>query len=58
MRLGTCRINAFSIGAIPVTAIIEYGKFLGLNESELDDFIEVITKVDALYLNELIEEKT
>lgn len=56
IRLGTCRVNAFSIGAIPVTAIIEYGLYLGLSDCELDDFITVITKVDAEYISEISEE--
>lgn len=50
--LSSCRINTFAVAPIPWTALHTYAsEYLELSDTELTDFISVVTRVDNNYLS-------
>lgn len=48
--LGTCRMSAMSIGAIPWTAIVEYAVFYHLEPDVIEAFVDIIREMDQAYV--------
>lgn len=52
-RLETERQNGYTVGPIPFSKILAYGRHLGLKRDSLEYFAEVISGVDAWELREI-----
>ena len=50
-ELSTCRLSAMSVGAIPLTAMMDYTTFYPFTEEEAHFFVSVIRHVDSAYLS-------
>jgi len=48
-RLSTCRQIGMAEGPIPITAILEYGRFYDCDHTLLDDLIYHVMKLDEVY---------
>jgi len=48
-ELSTCRVNGFGLGAIPWTAIVQYGLRAGLNDAMVDTLVLIIRQMDEAY---------
>ncbi len=48
-ELSTCRSSGFGIGAIPWTAIVEYGDRAGLSDNMIDVLVIVIRQMDEAF---------
>ncbi len=53
--LATCR--AYEFGAIPWTAIVQYGYHVGLERDMIDPFVAIIRHMDHAYLQWSAEEQ-
>jgi len=51
-ELSTCRPSAFDVGPIPFTAIAEYAKIFGVDDSDFHEFLFIIRAMDSEYLAE------
>ena len=49
-ELSTCRQLGMGEGPIPVTAIMEYGRFYDCNQEFTQDLIFYVSVLDAIYL--------
>lgn len=54
--LSTCRQMGMSIGAIPWNFIRDYGNTKGLDEENLEAFLEIILTMDRVFLEWELEE--
>tara|TARA_Y100001973_G_scaffold106361_1_gene183788 strand:- start:7 stop:276 length:270 start_codon:yes stop_codon:yes gene_type:complete len=48
--LSTCRPIGMGVGPIPVTAIMEYGRFHNCNDELMQDLIEYVMMLDQIYI--------
>lgn len=53
--LGTERVNAMSVGAIPITKIVEYAIFEGVED--IHRFKRILSAMDRLYLKAVRKEQ-
>lgn len=44
------RQSGFSLGYIPLSAIVDYGNNIGHVEDDIRDFVEIINSMDDVYL--------
>jgi hypothetical protein len=49
-KLSSCRPSGMGPGPIPVTAILEYGRFHNCDNELMNDLIEYVMMLDQLYL--------
>lgn len=56
--LETERVVGFSILPIPITKIIEYGKYLGYDRYDMSDFIAIIRALDDVALKHYNKDKS
>jgi len=55
--LSTCRSVGMGVGPIPVTAIMEYGRFHNCNDDLMHDLIHYVMTLDQIYI-EYVSNKT
>lgn len=57
IALDSCRPPSFSgAGLIPWDKILQYGQYMRLTGESLDEFIDIVTLVDALVMQRVAEE--
>lgn len=54
--LGSCRPQGMGFGSIPFTAITEYARFYGFNQSEAERLVKIIQATDNKHVR-LVRDK-